>query len=768
MRGAHGGPRIEVTDLPGTYSLAAHAVDESVVLDALLGQHDKLPDVIVNVVDSANLGRNLFFTTQLLELGIPIVVALNMTDIAANRGILIDVQGLSHELGVPVLPVVANKGIGIEELQQAIVSAADSPAAHHCPSFPECVCAELDGLCHSLAANGSHKTRPARAEAMQTLLNPGGYHESRMIGRCGLGLAEELAERRKRIASAGESLVEVEARVRYAWIDRVVKQVVREEKADRASRTELVDKILTHPVLGLMVFALLMGACFQSIYAWSVPLMDAIDGFFAMMGDIVAGWIPAGPIQSLICNGAIAGVGAVLVFLPQILILFLFIALLEDCGYMARAAFLLDRWMSRIGLPGKAFIPLLSSYACAVPGIMATRTIESQHDRLTTILIAPLMSCSARLPVYVLFIGAFIPSTMIFGGLIHLQALTLLSMYAIGTIVGIGVALLLKHTVFKGPAQSFLMELPAYKWPSIRTVFFRVYEQGKAFCISAGTLIFAVTIVIWALGYYPRSSAVETAHEKLRDEARSTNRRIIGNIATQWKAGTTADDLLANATVAQTLADLERLDEEFAENAKDSGWQEGSDEWKSAQARTDARKLATSLDGGPEGHAALQVHVTNHVLDDVLSDIERQEAGAYLRQSLLGRMGHWIEPLVVPLGWDWRIGTAVIAAFPAREVIVATMGTIYNLGGDEDESSTGLREQLHAATWPDGRPVFNIAVALSIMVFFALCCQCGATLAIIKRETNSWRWPAITFGYMTGLAYLAALATYQLASRLLL
>jgi ferrous iron transport protein B len=385
-------------------------------------------------------------------------------------------------------------------------------------------------------------------------------------------------------------------------------------------------------------------------------------------------------VQSLVVNGVAAGVGAVLTFLPQILILFLFLAILEDCGYMARAAFLMDRWMGLFGLNGKSFIPLLSSFACAVPGILSTRTIEDRRDRFVTILIAPLMSCSARLPVYVLLIGAFIPATPLLGGLIGMQAATLLAMYLVGAAVAIPVALILKRTVLKGPSQSFLMELPTYKWPSPRIVFFRMYEQGKAFCVSAGTLIFAVAIVIWALGYYPHPAAIAGAHQLERDAA-------------------------AHA-----------------------------------------------------GHS-------DKALDARLAEINRDEAGEYLRQSFLGRMGQWIEPAVKPLGWDWRIGTAAIASFPAREVVVATMGTIYNLGGGQDETSAGLRATLHAATWPDGRPVYNVAVALSIMVFFALCCQCAATLATIKRETKSWAWPVLTFTYMTALAYVGALATYQIAIR---
>ncbi len=696
LRESDNGPLIEIVDLPGTYSLAANALDESVTLDALIGHQDRPPDLIVNVVDAANLGRNLFLTTQLLELGRSVIVALNMVDLAEASGLKLDTEVLAHDLGVPVIPITANKGVGLDDLRAAIVSAAASPTQHHCPSFPECVCAELDGLCTSLSAGNAESHGHARAEAMHTLLNPGGFHESRMVSRCGLGLAEELAERRRRIASAGESLVEVEARVRYAWIDRVVHQVVRRVRPRRRSHTEVADKVLTHRVFGLMVFAVLMAACFQSIYAWAQPVMDLVDGLFVGLADWLTATLPAGPIQSLLADGVVAGVGAVLVFLPQILILFLFIAILEDCGYMARAAFLLDRLMRLLGLNGKSFIPLLSSFACAVPGIMATRTIEDRRDRFVTMLIAPLMSCSARLPVYVLFIGAFVPSRPILGGAMNLQAATLLAMYLIGAVVAIPIALLLKATVLKGPTQSFLLELPTYKWPAIRTVFFRVFEQGKAFCVSAGTLIFAMTIIIWAMGYYPRSTAIAADFQ------------------------------------ARRLAAFQRHD-------------------VTPPGEVDR---STSSDTLPEP------------LREELDELDRAEAGANLSQSILGRMGQWIEPIVKPLGWDWRIGTAVIASFPAREVIIATMGTIYNLGGDQDEESVSLRAQLHSATWPDGRLVFNLPVALSIMVFFALCCQCGATLATIKREMQSWRWPVVTFVYMTGLAYLAALVTYQLAIRI--
>lgn len=677
-----GATAVEVVDLPGTYSVSVRGMDEAVVADTLFAPPGlgKRPSVIVAVVDAAHLARNLFLTEQLLELGIPMVVALNMIDIAEDSGVRIDVAELAIELGVPVIPIVATKQIGIDGLVKAVIEALDKPKAHHCVSFPDCVCVELDGLCSSLSTAHEHeKHESTRAVAVQSLLDPGGYHEARLIERCGRGLAEELAERRKRITSAGESLVEVEAQVRYAWIDRVLHRVLTRAGSRKESRSEAIDRVLTHPVFGLAVLLVLLGICFQSVYAWASPLMDLIDAGFSAVSALAVAITPPGALQSLLVNGVIAGVGAVLAFLPQIVVLFLFLAILEDCGYMARAAFLLDRWMRFFGLNGKSFIPLLSSFACAVPGILSTRTIEDRRDRFATILIAPLMSCSARLPVYVLMIGAFVPATPLLGGLIGLQAVTLIGMYAVGAVVAVPIAWVLKKTVLRGPTQSFLLELPSYKWPSAKVVFHRVYDQGRAFCTSAGTMIVAVTIVIWALGYYPRPASIAVDHDALR--------------------------------------------------------------------------------------GAVRVELSGEALDARLHEIDTEEAGAYLRQSILGRMGHWIEPVVKPLGWDWRIGTAAIASFPAREVVVATLGTIYNLGTDIDETSPGLRATLQSATWPDGRPVFNLAVALSLMVFWALCCQCGATLATIKREMGSWGWPLLTFAYMTALAYVCAWATYAAAMR---
>lgn len=768
LRGHEASRPIELVDLPGAYSLAAQSKDEVVVLDALLGRQDKLdtPEAIVVVVDAANLKRNLFFTTQILELGRPVVVVLNMVDVAEASGIRIDSAILSEQLGVPVIPVVATKQSGVDSLRRAILDSLDGAPSTHCSVLPDCVSVELDGLTSTLARQtNSSADHASRVEALQTLLSPGGYHEERLIQRCGRTLATELASRRARIEAAGESIAEVEARVRYGWIDRVVNRAVTLDRSKRRSSLEAADRIITHRVLGPVILLILMASCFQAVYTWAGPLMDGIDSVFSACGGFLTSSLAPGALRSLLVNGVVAGVGSVVTFLPQILILFLFIAIMEDCGYMARAAFLLDRWMGALGLNGKSFIPLLSSFACAVPGIMATRTIENRRDRFVTILVAPLMSCSARLPVYVLLIGAFIPAKRLAGGLVSLQVVTLLALYIIGIAAAVVVAVIVKRTVLPGRPESFLMELPTYKWPSVSTVLYRVYERGKAFCVSAGTIIVAVTILVWALGYYPRPASIAAEHETRRLTAEQVFAQRAEAIAASFDPSSSADSLSAREPIASALDKIGALEQEFATEAEANAWSEDGEAWQARRRVVDQGIGTVVADYGRAGQAAWDLFGANRELEERLAQIGGDEASTYLHQSFLGRAGRSIEPIVRPLGWDWRIGTAVIASLPAREIVVATMGTIYNLGDEQTINPVGLRQKLQEVTHPDGRPVFNIAVALSIMVFFALCCQCAATLATIKRETHSWRWPLLTFTYMTVLAYVAALATYQVFIR---
>lgn len=691
----HDGRSLTVIDLPGTYSLAPRSPDEMVAVDVLFGRQEgtQRPDAVVCIVDASNLERNLYLVSQVLELGVPTVLALNMIDAARERGLTIDVAALSGRLGVPVVELQANRGIGIGRLKDVLLAAVAGEAAPPPSPFPAAFQDEVRQLEARCAADAAVGALP-RYLVERLLLDTSGYLQDRLGANHDGPMSRELKAARDRLKSAGMPVPAVEAMARYGWVGEQLAGVVQRREKTGLSPTDRIDQVLTHRVWGSLVFALMMIVLFQAVFQWAVPLMDLIDGGVGAIAKWVEGSMAEGPLRSLLVDGVIGGVGGVIVFLPQILILFFFIGVLEDCGYMARAAYLMDKLMVRVGLSGKSFIPLLSSFACAIPGVMATRVIENRRDRLTTMMIAPLMSCSARIPVYTLMIAAFVPSASYAGGLINLQGLVMFAMYLVGIVAAIGVALTLKRTVLRGPTPPFVMELPSYKIPSPKLVFYRMFDRGWSFLQRAGTLILAVSILVWAALYYPHDAEhVEGPYREAR-------------------------------AAAQHHVDATPAD---------------SPEREKAEAELNA----------------IDVHV----------------AGEYQRQSYLGRVGHFIEPVVRPLGWDWRVGCAAIASFPAREVVVATLGILYDVGSDvdvaKDEDRSRLQEALYAAKW-DGtdRPVFTLASALSLMVFFALCAQCAATLAVIKRETNSWRWPAFAFVYMTTLAYVAAFVTYQTAAAL--
>jgi len=695
------GPRrYLLVDLPGTYSLAPRSPDEMVAVDVLLGRqaHETRPDAVLCIVDASNVERNLYLVSQVLELGLPTVVALNMTDVASERGIEIDAAKLQERLGVPVVPVQANRRRGLGELKAALAAAVERDFSPPESPFPQPFQEEVARLESELGAepvSGEAGNAPLpRYLVERLLLDTSGYLEQTVLANGSTDLRSKLAAARQRLIAAGCPVPAVEAMARYGWVARMLDGVVRRPAERGVTFTDRIDRVLTHKVVGTLVFALVMLAVFSSLFFVAATPMGWIETAQGWLAGLVEANMADGALRSLIVDGIIAGVGGVVIFLPQIMFLFFFIAILEDCGYMARAAYLMDKLMLRVGLSGKSFIPLLSSFACAIPGVMAARVIENRRDRLTTILVAPLMSCSARLPVYAIMIAAFIPPVSYLGGWLTLQGLTMFAMYSIGIVAAAGVALALKKTILRGPTPPFVLELPAYKWPSPSLVLYRMVDRGWAFLRRAGTLILAVSIVVWALLYYPQDPAA----------------------------------------TAPFMAERDRLEAQLA-----------------------------TLPAEDVGRAAIEVQ---------LVEVAREEQGAHQRQSWLGRMGHWVEPVVRPLGWDWRIGCAAIASFPAREVVVGTLGVIYNLGDDIDieeaEGESRMAGALQRATW-DGtdRPVYNIPVALSIMVFFALCAQCAATLAVIKRETNSWRWPLFTFVYMTGLAYVAALVTYQVGIRLI-
>ncbi|MBA4066496.1 MAG: ferrous iron transport protein B [Isosphaera sp.] len=694
-RFAAGGTAVELIDLPGTYSLAARSPDEMVAVDLLLGRRpeEPRPDVVLAVVDATNLDRHLYLTSQLLDLGTPVVVALNMIDAAEAQGIKINAAELSARLGVAVVPVQANAGVGITDLTRAVVAAAEGGSAATGPAFPGAFEAEVAALQEELGPDvPGFLTR-------RLVLDVGGYVEQWLVGRHGEGLRLKLNTARRRLADAGHSVPGVEARARFGWVKAAVGAAVARPAERRVTATDRIDAVLTHRVWGTLVFLAVMFLMFQSIYLWAGPLMDGIEGAVGRVGEAVAGALGPGPLRSLLVDGVVKGVGSVLVFLPQIMILFGFVAVLEGCGYMARAAFLMDRLMSRCGLSGKSFIPMLSSVACAVPGIMATRVIENRRDRFATILVAPLMSCSARLPVYLLLVGAFLTE----GYAWWVPGLVLFGLYLIGFVTAPLVALLLKRTLLRGATPVFVMELPAYHRPRVRAVVRRMVEAGGAFVVRAGTIILAAMVLVWALLYFPRTDPTGVPYEE----------RIA------------AAEAAAEAN-ADRLAELKGKDE-----------------------ATDAEKEE------------------RETLEAAAAEPDRLN-GEWKRDSLLGRFGRWLEPAVRPLGWDWKVGTAALASFPAREVFVGTAGMLYGAGDvdpGDDEQTAGLGAAVKADWAADPvRGKYGVAVAASVMVFFALCMQCASTLAVIRRETRSWAWPAFTFAYMTALAYLGALVTYQVGA----
>jgi ferrous iron transport protein B len=603
----------ELVDLPGSYSLTALSPDEALVQKLLQGLEGPAPSALLAIIDASNPERNLYFLSQLLDLGLPTVVALNMGDVAESKGLKVDAQALSKSLGLRVVAVRAHKKDGIQALAEAMEETVREAKPAQGPGLP--------------------LTGPAAADPATI-------------------------------------------RGRYEWArNKLVDVITRSEVGVRFS--DRVDKVLTHRVWGVVALVLVMGMIFQSIYSWSNPLMDLLDKFVSWGGALILKPLAPGILKDLLSDGVIAGVGSILIFVPQIAVLFFFIAILEDCGYMARSAFLMDRLFAKLGLSGRSFIPLLSSFACAVPGILATRTIADRKERLTTMLVAPLMSCSARLPVYTVLIAAFLPGRLIFG-VIDQRALVLLALYCLGLAVAVPVAYLLRKRMRAGVAPLFLIELPSYKWPDLHTVLRRVTEQCKEFVANAGTIILAVAVVVWALGAFPRPQAL--------------------------------------------------LD----------GFQ--------------ARRQAVAAEAAPAPVKAAQGEA-----------LDREQQGELMRQSWLGRLGRAINPVFEPLGWDWRVTMAALASIPAREVVIGSMGTIFSAtGGDAD--SGGLRKALVQARRDDGTPVFTIAVALSLMVFFALCAQCASTLAVIRRESGHWGWAAFTFSYMTILAWGAGAIVFHVAA----
>lgn len=639
----HGQP-ITVIDLPGAYSLAARSPDEAVTRDVLLGRRADTPqpDRILCIVDATNLERNLYLVHQILDLGRPVILVLNMMDVAAQAGLHIRVARLEHELGIPVIPCEAVNGKGVIDLKLAM-SRADLPLSRHAWDVPAAIAPAVAEIQASLIADDGKAPLIARAEALLLLTD---QDSVRVAGSTPLRprTAEILHGWQKRWEGEGTDWAGSLVNSRYDAIGRIAGEVVTAAGTTSGlSTSDKIDAVATHPLWGWLTLGAVMTLLFLSIFTLAEYPMNVIDARVADLSNWVKDVMPAGDLRDLITDGAIAGVGGVIIFLPQILILFFFIGLLESTGYMARAAFIMDRLMSRVGLNGKSFIPLLSSYACAIPGIMATRTIEDQKDRIVTILVAPLMSCSARLPVYLLMIAALVPGDRV---PLATKVGIMLLMYALGTFGAFFFAWLFKRTLLKGAPPLMIMELPPYRLPALRDVALHMVERAWLFLRRAGTVILGISILLWFLSAYP----------------------------------------------------------------------------KAPDGTTDQQQLA---------------------------------------QSFAGRAGHALEPVIKPLGFDWQIGIGLISSFAAREVFVSTMGVVFNAEADDDDDTAPLRQALLEARWPDGRALFTPLVCFTLMIFYVFAMQCVSTVAVVRRETNSWKWPLFQIGYLTGTAWIVSLIVYQ-------
>ena len=631
-----GDKSVEIIDLPGTYSLVPESQDEVIVameVDSWV-ESDHAPACIISVVDATNLERNLYLTSQLLDLGIPVIVALNMMDLARKKSLAIDAEKLNSTLGTAaIVPISARYREGIKQLKYQVAQTIRHPVDQAALlTIPDPVKEAIGPMINEYKKGGNYTDALLHSYAIRSVTTGQGYGNTTING-------SSLESSRANLRSIGFPPETLEPALRYHWLDQVVPAA--EIHIETQTRSEKIDKVLIHKWTGPIVFMGLLTFIFQAIFSWSTIPMDWIDSGIASFGNWVASTLPASVLKDLLVEGIIGGAGAVLIFLPQILILIFFLSLLEDTGYMARVAIMMDKIMVKVGLHGRSVLPLMSGYACAIPGIMATRTIDSWKERLVTILVLPLMSCSARLPVYALMIGAFIPQVTIWG-IFSLQGLTLVVMYFLGTVTALILSIFFSRWVKEERKSSFVMELPPYRVPVMKSIFRQVYTRGKLFVMDAGKIIMAISIVLWFLASFPET-----------------------------------------------------------------------------------------------------------------------ETGSDIQRSYAAKIGHAMEPLIKPLGFDWKIGIGLVTSFAAREVMVSTLATIYNVegGGENVVSITeSLKNDLNPET---GEPNYTPLVAFSLMVFFVYAAQCMATFAIVKRETNSWKWPVFMVFYMTGLAYLASLIVYQ-------
>lgn len=701
----------DIYDLPGIYSLRSTSNDEKITLEVLTGriQEYPKPDLIFYILDASNLKRNLYLLLQIMELNIPIIGIITMIDIAEKKGIKIQIDNLKKQLGFPLFAINAKNTKDLQNIKIQLNSIINDIHNYKINSnnihsyYPINIQNYYQNCLQQLNQFFINKNLPINITNVDVFLCLTDQNEFLLLMEHILSLNKIDKKNIKDILEDLKNLILIlkergkeyqifsQAQLiqtRYKIIDEILKNSIQKNNPYiKKSFLDTLDTILIHKIFGLIFFVFLMGIMFLSIYTWAEPLMNFIESFFNFLTNkITESGLFSPMMESFINDGIIAGVGSVIVFIPQIAILFLFIAILEDSGYLARASFLMDKILSWGGLNGRSFIPLISGFACAVPAILASRVINDDKVRKSTILITPLISCSARLPVYILFIGTFIEPK--YGALI--AGLSLFAMHSIGLIIAFLISLLLNKKILKTPGIPFIMELPEYHIPSIRNIYFKVLDAVKSFLKRAGTIIFALSIIIWALSYFPHNEELAEKHvQPLLEEL-------------------------------QSLKELEEMD---------------------------------AKNGTPFPERRFQIEM-------IEKEIEIQKKSFHLNNSYLGRLGKAVEPIFKPLGFDWKLSIGVLSAFPAREVIISTLGIIYNVE-DANEESNSLREKLLKETYPDGTPVYTPLTAISLMIFFALCAQCMSTLAVIKKELGSWIYPVWVFIYMTSLAYIFALIVYQ-------
>lgn len=645
----------EIIDLPGIYSLYPRTLDEKIVVEILTDRHNKdFPDAVAVIADATNLKNSLLLLTQLVDLRIPAVLALNMMDLAAKSGLSLAVHKLSSELGLPVVMINAREGRGIDQLKRALAREVDvsvktvfDPAGLAEPAVREVQ---------------EHFRLESAYEAFQYLQQA---ESLAFLAPTQKTFIREVARRHDFFPYKFQG---VETIHRYAFIQQVLDAVViKSARKDWKGTSNNLDKVLTHRVWGYAIFFIILFLIFQSVFALAQIPMDAIDRGFAGLSSYLAGHLPEGPFFELITSGIVPGIGGIIIFIPQIAILFAFISILEETGYMSRVVFLMDKIMRKFGLSGKSVVPLISGMACAIPAIMATRTIDNWKERLITIFVTPFMSCSARLPVFAILVALIIPKVRLLG-FISLQGVALMGLYLLGFAAALLSALLMKAIVQVRERSFLIMEMPTYRAPKWSNVGFTIVEKTKAFVVEAGKVIIAVSIILWVLASYGPADVMNNARKTVREQT----------------------------------ASLSISEQEY----------------------------------------------------------ENRVAAYKLEHSYAGTIGKWMEPAIRPLGFDWKIGIALITSFAAREVFVSTIATIYSLGST-DESAT-IKDRLKDEINPDtGGPRFTPAVGFSLLVFYTFAMQCMSTLAIVKRETKGWKWPLIQLAYMTGVAYASALIVYQ-------